>query len=445
MRLPDGQSLLQKAFVRAAALPGVSEILTVGNRDLFFKTDEEYRKLDCAAISRSYILEPHARNTAAAVAVATLQLAAQYGEEVVLLILAADHLIDDADAFGKAVARAVELASQQNRVVAFGIEPTSPETGFGYIEAEGSRVLRFVEKPSAEKALAYMESGNFFWNAGIFCFSARPMLREMALHCPTVLQAARACMAEARKSQGAGFARTDLDPELFASVPQDSIDFAVMEKCVGMAVVPCNIGWSDIGSWTALGGLLEPDGLGNRVRGDVWMHDVQNCHIQSEGRTIGLVGLRDLIVVDTPDALLVACRHNAQEVKSLYGKLQAINHETSHQHRTVHRPWGSYTVLEGGAGFKLKRIEVVPKGSLSLQMHHHRSEHWVVVSGTAEVINGDAQITLRANQSTYIPAGHKHRLTNPGIVPLVMIEVQCGEYLGEDDIVRYEDVYGRVQ
>jgi mannose-1-phosphate guanylyltransferase len=336
----------------------------------------------------------------------------------------------------------MQLAAQ-GKLVTFGIQPETPETGYGYIEADGNTVLRFVEKPSLEKAQEYVASGNHLWNSGMFCFSAGTMLREMQLHCPAILAATRTCLGQSRLIQGKSHTQVELDPETFSHVPDDSIDYAVMEKSKNVAVVPCSIGWSDIGSWSALGDLTPADVQGNRIEGEVILHDVSNCYIQSKQRIVGAVGINNLIIIDTPDAVLVADRNCVQDVKHLYARLKAQGHETHKLHTTVHRPWGTYTVLEEGKRFKIKRIVVKPAGCLSLQMHHHRSEHWIVVSGMAKVVNGDREILVNTDESTYIPAGHKHRLENPGVVDLVMIEVQSGEYLGEDDIVRFEDIYGR--
>ncbi len=443
IRLADGQSLLQKAFLRGATLPGVKEVLTVTNRELFFKTEDEFREVNKTQLPTSFILEPFGRNTSAAIAAAALHVVKAHGEDAIMLVLAADHLIEHQESFVNAVIDAAELA-QQGKIVTFGIQPDVPETGYGYIEAEGSKVLRFVEKPSLEKAQEYLESGRFLWNSGMFCFKAGTMLQAMEQHCPDILAATKACIEKSRKAEGKGFAELELDAASFAQVPDSSIDYSVMEQSSAIAVVPCNIGWSDIGSWSALGDLSAADANGNRIEGSALLHDVSNCYIQSNKRVVGAVGIDNLIIVDTPDALLVADKSRAQDVKHLYAELKAQGHDAHKHHLTVHRPWGTYTVLEEDPGFKIKRIEVKPGASLSLQMHHHRSEHWIVVSGMARVVNGDNELFVRTNESTYIPAGHKHRLENPGMLNLVMIEVQSGEYLGEDDIVRFQDTYGRV-
>ncbi|MDO9168890.1 MAG: mannose-1-phosphate guanylyltransferase/mannose-6-phosphate isomerase [Methylobacter sp.] len=443
IRLDDGQSLLQKAFLRGASLPGVEEVLIVTNRELFFKTEDEFREVNADGVATSFILEPFGRNTAPAIAAAASQVAQKYGNDAIMLVLAADHLIADQQAFQQAVLKASELAAS-GKLVTFGIQPDSPETGFGYIEADGNTVLRFVEKPSLEKAQAYLASGRFLWNSGMFCFTVGSMLQQMEQHCSQILAATKACIEQSRSAEGEGFTLLELDPDTFANVADDSIDYAVMEKSNQVAVVPCNIGWSDIGTWTALGDLIQPDADGNRIQGDALLYATRNCTIQSHDRLVGTVGVENLIIIDTPDAVLVVDKSSAQDVKHIYSELKAKGHEAHKSHRTVHRPWGIYTVLEEGNGFKIKRIEVKPGASLSLQMHHHRSEHWVVVSGVAKVINGDQEIEINTNESTYIPAGHKHRLTNPGTVPCVMIEVQSGGYVGEDDIVRFEDNYGRI-
>ncbi|MQR00802.1 mannose-1-phosphate guanylyltransferase/mannose-6-phosphate isomerase [Glaciimonas soli] len=443
IRLADGQSLLQKAFLRGATLPGVKEVLTVTNRELFFKTEDEFREVNKAQLPTSFILEPFGRNTSAAIAAAALHVVKAHGEEAIMLVLAADHLIEHQESFANAVIDAAELA-QQGKIVTFGIQPDVPETGYGYIESEGNKVLRFVEKPSLEKAQEYLESGRFLWNSGMFCFKAGTMLQAMEQHCPEILAATKACIEQSRRAEGKGFAELELDAASFAQVPDSSIDYSVMEQSSLIAVVPCNIGWSDIGSWSALGDLSAADDNGNRIDGSALLHDVSNCYIQSNKRVVGAVGIDNLIIVDTPDALLVADKSRAQDVKHLYAELKAQGHDAHKHHLTVHRPWGTYTVLEEDPGFKIKRIEVKPGASLSLQMHHHRSEHWIVVSGMARVVNGDNELFVRTNESTYIPAGHKHRLENPGMLNLVMIEVQSGEYLGEDDIVRFQDTYGRV-
>jgi mannose-1-phosphate guanylyltransferase len=424
------------------ALPGVEQVLTVTNRELFFKTEDEFREVNKTRCATSFILEPFGSNTAAAVAAAALRVAQAHGPDSVMLVLAADHLITDQAAFATAVQQAEEVA-KQGKIVTFGIRPETPETGYGYIEADGNKVVRFVEKPSMEKACEYLDSGRFLWNSGMFCFTAQAILREFKLHAPDIIAATEACLAQSRVAEASGWIQVEMDPNLFGAVREDSIDYAIMEKTAAAAVVPCAIGWSDVGSWAAVSELSRPDEKGNRIEGDALLHDVHDCYMVSHDRLIGAVGVENLIVIDTPDALLIANRDRAQDVKHVYAALKAQGHEAHRLHRTVHRPWGTYTVLEEGQSFKIKRIEVKPGASLSLQMHHHRSEHWIVVSGMAKVVNGEQELFISTNESTYIPAGHKHRLENPGVIDLVMIEVQSGEYLGEDDIVRFQDIYGR--
>jgi mannose-1-phosphate guanylyltransferase len=442
MRLSDGQSLLQKAFLRAAALPDVAEVLTVTNRELYFKTEDEYRGVN-DAVPASFILEPFGRNTAPAIAAAALYAAQAHGDDAVLLILPADHLIAKQDAFADAVATAVQLA-REGSVVTFGIKPNAPETGFGYIETEGKHgVKRFVEKPDLERAKEYVSSGRYLWNAGMFCFSAGALLNELEMHAPDVLSAVRGCVAASEVAKKADSTQIELHGDSFRKAPDISIDYALMERSSRVAVVACDIGWSDIGSWSAVSDLVPGDENGNAALGEVLYHDSSNCYIQSEGRVAAAIGVKDVIVIDTPDALLVVDRARVQDVKHVVGQLKARSHDAYKVHREVHRPWGTYTVLEEGKRFKIKRIVVKPGASLSLQMHHHRSEHWIVVSGMAKVVNGEKEFFVNTNESTYIPAGHRHRLVNPGMIELVMIEVQSGEYLGEDDIVRFQDHYGR--
>jgi mannose-1-phosphate guanylyltransferase/mannose-6-phosphate isomerase len=444
IRLADGQSLLQKAFLRGAQLPGVTEIVTVTNRELFFKTEDDFREVNFKGMPTSYILEPFGRNTAPAIATAAIQIEKTHGKEAIMLVLAADHLISDAQAFQNAVMDAVQFASE-GKLVTFGIEPTFPETGYGYIEFIGNTVLRFVEKPSIETAKEYCSTGRFLWNSGMLCFTAGTLINQMKLFCPNLFDVAQECVNKSQIAIGQGFSQIKLDAEAFSRIPSDSIDYAVMEKSDNISVIPCDIGWSDIGSWTALGNLTASDAFGNRTQGEVLLHNTHDCIIQSYDHLIAAVGINNLIIIDTADAILVADKSCTQDVKHIYSKLKESDHDAHKLHRTIYRPWGNYSVLSESKHFKIKRIEVNPGGSLSLQMHFHRSEHWIVVSGTAKVVNGENSRIVNINESTYIPAGHKHRLENPGLLNLVLIEVQSGEYVGEDDIVRFEDSYGRCQ
>jgi len=444
MKLPDGQSLLQKTFARAAALDGVSEVLTITNREYYFKSRDEYQpvKKNFPGATDTFLLEPFGRNTAAAIALGALCVAESHGKDALMLVLPADHLIENQEAFSAAVKQASDLA-QRGNLVTFGIVPTAPETGFGYIETDGHAVKRFVEKPSAEIAREYLESGAYLWNSGMFCFMAGTVLEQFSIHAPAIYQHALLTWAATRDKAQGNSPMMEIDAETFGAIPENSIDYAVMEKSDKVSVVPGNFGWSDIGSWSAICDLVPPDAAGNRVIGEAVLVDVGNTFIQSEGRMVAAIGLNNLLIIDTPDALLVADRERSQEVKKVVQQLKLMDHDSHKLHRTVARPWGTYTVLEESTNFKIKRIVVKPGASLSLQMHYHRSEHWVVVSGTASIVNDDKEILVRTNESTYIPAGHKHRLVNPGLTDLVMIEVQSGEYLGEDDIVRFDDVYGR--
>lgn len=445
IKLPDGATLLRKTLQRAAGLKDVQRILTVTNKEYYFLTRDEYEAAG-VNVEHDYLLEPAGRNTAPAVAAAALQAARQYGEDTVLLVLPADHLIGNEEVFSRSVAEAVELA-RKGWLVTFGVEPTRPETGYGYIEGgdsiEGSvahQVARFVEKPDLQTAESYIASKRFSWNSGMFCFTAGTMIAALREHAPDVLTAVERAMAESSLD----IAPVMLHADSFAQCPDISIDYAVMERASKVAVIAADFDWSDIGSWSALAELVSPDAKGNRINGETLLVDTANCYIQSDSRIVAGIGIDNLLVIDTPDALLVAHNSRAQDVKGVVKQLKLKSHATANCHRTVHRPWGTYTVLEEGSNFKIKRIEVKPGASLSLQMHHHRSEHWIVVSGMAKVVNGDRELFVNTNESTYIPAGHKHRLENPGVLDLVMIEVQSGEYLGEDDIVRFQDNYGRV-
>lgn len=439
--MQDGQSLIQKAFLRATSQLDVTEILTVTNRDHYFKTRSEYGAVNKNKTIASFILEPVGRNTAPAIAMAATYASAMYGNDTILLVLSADQLIGDNIAFSKAIAEAKILA-EKNHLVTFGVTPTRPETGYGYIECgDGYIVKRFVEKPDLETAEKYVSSGKHFWNAGIFCFKAGIFLRELELHSPQISQAVK--IAAPDDWTQATYNYVELEDDLFTEIPNISVDYAVMEKSKNVAVVACDIGWNDVGSWSAMSNLLDADINGNRLVGEIYTHDSSNCFIQSSGRIIAAVGVQNLIVIDTPDALLITDNEQAQHVKQVVSQIKKRKHVTSKENHTIFRPWGSYTVLEESAGFKIKRIEVLPKQKISLQVHQHRSEHWVVVSGKAKIQNGDKIFELLPSQSTYIQAGNKHRLQNSGDEVLVIVEVQCGEYLGEDDITRFDDHYGR--
>jgi len=444
IRLADQQSLIEKTFLRSIGLPQVTDVLTVTNHNLLFLTKDACKQaLKIAGqptIRPHYLLEPVGRNTAPAIAAAAAYIAKKFGEQHTMLVLSADHVILDQAGFVAAVQQAEQLA-QQGRIVTFGIQPDRPETGYGYIEADGTTVLQFVEKPNAKTAAEYLDSGRFLWNAGMFCATAETLLREIEQHHPALKSTIDACVMTLDMQSDTA----QLPADLFGQAEDISIDYAVMEKSTQVSVVACDLGWSDIGSWASLSELTPPDAAGNQIEANVLMQDTQDCYIRSDesNRLIATIGVKDLMIVDTPDALLIADRSRSQDVKQIVDQLKVQNSELYQLHRTVFRPWGTYTTLEEGEGFKIKRIVVKSGESLSLQMHHHRSEHWVVVSGVAKVVNGDEERLIHPNQSTYIPAGQTHRLTNPGIIDCVMIEVQVGGYLGEDDIVRFTDIYGR--
>lgn len=473
MRMGDGESLLKKTLDRALRCADGGPVLTVTGRDYYFLTRDEYAQHADADLDKlPFLLEPAGRNTAPAVVLAALHAREHVGADAVMLILPADHLIRDLDAFVADARRAHALA-QDGWLVTFGIRPTHPETGFGYIRmgqaieapppqpsgqlpphAEGAtaerpvaagasmgrQVAAFVEKPDMQTAESYVASGDYVWNSGMFCFRADALLAVAAQTCPDVLSAAEACHAQATSHESpVEFAR-----EAFLAQPDISIDYAIMERAPKVAVVPASFDWSDIGSWKAMSDLDEADGDGNRVRGQAILVESANCYIQSDTRMVAAVGVSDLVIVDTGDAVLVSHRERAQQVKLVVERLRATNHAAASVHQTVHRPWGSYTVLEDAEDCKVKRLTVKPGHVLSLQLHHRRSEHWTVVEGTAKVRVGEREFLLNRNESTYIPMDTVHRLENPTDTDIHLIEVQCGDYFGEDDIVRLEDRYGRV-
>ena len=438
LQLIDETSLLQTTVLRVCQLTDVLPPVVVVGEEHRFITRSQIDDLGIV-LNYSILLEPLGRNTAPAVCAAVEFCALTDDEETILLVLPADHLILQQEEFVRAVQQAAELASA-GAIVTFGIEPQSPETGYGYIErGAGNSVLSFKEKPDLATAMAYVASGNYFWNSGMFAFSIKTFREEMALHAPEILSA----MAEAvgHGTRDGKFYR--LDRNAMAASPSDSIDYALMEKTDKAAVVAANLDWSDIGSWKALWDVSSKDKEGNVSTGDVILEDTKNCLVRSESKLVATVGLEDTLVVETADAVLVAPLSRSQDVKKIVTRLQKKQRDEFRFHRTVFRPWGSYTVLEQQPRYQIKRITVDPGEKLSLQMHHHRHEHWVIVTGTARITNGDQTFLLHENQSTYIPAGVQHRLENPGVIKLELIEVQNGSYLGEDDIVRFDDDYGR--
>ena len=440
LALAGEDTMLQATWQRVAELASAAP-LVVANEDHRFMVAEQLRELGCTPAA--IVLEPVGRNTAPAIAVAALQATAD-GTDPLLLVLPSDHVIADAAGFRAAVAAATP-AAQNGKLVTFGIVPTAAETGYGYIQAVAGgdapvrAVARFVEKPDAATAAQYLASGQYFWNSGMFLFQASRYLAELERHAPAMLAACRKAFAAAARD--ADFVR--LDKAAFAACPSDSIDYAVMEKTADAAVLPIDVGWNDVGSWSALWEVAQQDGDGNAHHGDVIALDCRDTLAWGDRRLVAMIGLRDIVVVDSDDALLVAHKDHVQDVKEVAARLKAECRSESNLHRKVYRPWGAYDSIDMGERFQVKRITVNPGAALSLQMHHHRAEHWIVVSGTAEVTRGEETLLLSENQSTYIPLGVTHRLRNPGKVPLELIEVQSGSYLGEDDIVRFEDVYGR--
>jgi mannose-1-phosphate guanylyltransferase/mannose-6-phosphate isomerase len=439
--LAGEDTMLQATWKRIAPVASAAPIV-VANEEHRFLVAEQLRQI--GAPTPAILLEPIGRNTAPAIAAAALQATAE-GEDPLLLVLPSDHVVRDVEAFRAAVRRAA-AAAEGGALVTFGIHPDAPETGFGYIQSDADRsaedgvfkVLRFVEKPDIDTARAYLAEGGYSWNSGMFLFRASRFLQELERFRPDILVAVRAAFATARHD--GDFVR--LDHQAFAACPSESIDYAVMEKTDAAMVLPVDIGWNDVGSWSALWDVAERDPDGNAHLGDVIAVDTRNSYAYAR-RLVALVGVDDLVVVETDDAVLVARKDKVQEVKQVVARLKEAQRSQAALHREVHRPWGSYDSIDVGDGFQVKRIKVKPGAQLSLQSHTRRAEHWIVVRGTARVTRNNDVFELHANQSTYIPIGAKHRLENPGKDMLELIEVQSGDYLGEDDIVRYEDVYGR--
>ncbi|TGD74191.1 mannose-1-phosphate guanylyltransferase/mannose-6-phosphate isomerase [Mangrovimicrobium sediminis] len=433
-------SMLQETLARTRNLQATAPVV-VCNEEHRFMVAEQLRELhiDPGAL----ILEPQGRNTAPAVALAALH-AVQADPEAILLVLPADHVIVDVASFVEAVGKALP-AAQGGRLMTFGVVPSSPETGYGYIKCgdalgEGLYELeRFVEKPDAETATGYLASGDYLWNSGMFLIGAAAYLEELGAHAPGILAACRAAMEQARADMD--FVRPEAGA--FAGCPSDSIDYAVMEHTARGGVVSLDCGWSDVGAWSALWEVAQRDGQGNAVRGDVVLDNCSDSYFYSDSRLVAATGVEDIVVVETADAVLVASRDRVQDVKNIVKALKTGDRPEVSLHQKVYRPWGSYESLVSAGRFQVKRIVVNPGAALSLQMHHHRAEHWIVVHGTAEVTCDEKVFMLGEDESTYIPLGHRHRLANPGKIPLELIEVQSGTYLGEDDIVRFDDVYGR--
>lgn len=452
--LTGKESLFQLAAQRLVGLGSATEPAAapyiVCNEEHRFLAQEQLREIGIDGAT--YLLESVGRNTAPALTLAALAVL-DTGQDPVLVVISADQTITDVGAFQAAMQQAIAAASLGD-IVILGITPDQPETGYGYIKTESVipapndipaplSVQTFVEKPNLETAKQYLQEGGYYWNAGMFVLRASVWLQALTTFRPAIASASQA--AWAAKTQDGMFVRPGKD--LFASVPSESVDYAVLEHCPGSSyaikMVPLDAGWSDLGSWDAVWSVLPKDANGNAHLGDVITADSHNCLVQATSRLVSLVGVSNLVVVETPDAILVADKSRSQDVKHIVNALVKQKREEHNLHRKVHRPWGWYDSIDEGGRFKVKRIQVKPKASLSLQKHHHRAEHWIVVSGTAEITNGDKVILLTENQSTYIPLGQVHRLANPGTIPLEIIEVQSGSYLGEDDIVRFEDTYGR--
>lgn len=432
-------TLLQATALRLAGT-AYDDPIVICNEEHRFLVAEQLRAIN---ITPTIILEPIGKNTAPAIALATLYLKKLGKENVPVLVLPADHLIKDQDALNASIQNAMDLV-QQNKLVTFGIVPTHAETGYGYIKVgepilQGYHISEFVEKPNQVTAQRYIDSQQYLWNGGIFAFSSQQYLNELTKFAPDIIQS---CQSAIDKSQ------TDLDfiridKASFENCPSDSIDYAVMEKTTNGAIVPLNAGWNDIGSWSSLWDIQHKDDDGNVIFGDVIIHQSTNNYCHSENRLVALLGVENLIVVETKDAILIANKDNAQDIKKIAETLKQNNRQEYHSHREMYRPWGKYDSIDYADRYQVKRITVNPKQKLSVQMHHHRSEHWVVVKGTAKIYKGNESFLLTENESVYIPLGEIHALENPGILPLELIEVQSGSYLGEDDIVRFTDMYGR--
>ncbi len=436
--LVHAERTLMQATAERLRNCGAEAPIVVCNHEHRFMVAEQLREIDLPAAS--IVLEPVGRNTAPAIAVAALE-AVSDGEDPLLLVSPADHVVDEDEAFAAALQAAMPAARDGN-LVTFGVVPTRPETGYGYIRASGagaSPVASFVEKPDAATAEQYLASGDYYWNSGVFLFRASSYLQELERHAPEILSACR--KAHTAIMRDLDFLR--LDEATFADSPSDSIDYAVMEKTEHAYVVPLKAGWSDIGAWDSLWSIVDKDDRGNATRGDVVLLDSENCYVHAQHRLVTAVGVRDHVIVETADAVLVVPKSGAQAVKRLVERLNAEERDEVATHKRVYRPWGYYESIDVGERFQAKRIAVNPQCSLSLQMHHHRAEHWIVVRGTARITRGDDEFLLAENESTYIPIATRHRLENPGTIPLEIIEVQSGSYLGEDDIVRFEDKYGR--
>ena len=435
-------TMLQATIQRLDGLEHATPRL-ICNENHRFLAAEQLRQLGLE--EANIILEPVGRNTAPAIALAALQALSEQTDPI-MLVLAADHLIQDVNAFHQSIAKALVLA-ESGKLVTFAITPTHPETGYGYLQMGapagegGFEVSRFVEKPDLATAQDYLAQGSYFWNSGMFMFRASRYIEELEHFQPTIVSVCREALAKG--AQDMHFTR--VDSAIFSSSPDDSIDYAVMEKTSDAVMVPLNAGWSDIGSWSAIWDSGEKNEQGNLFKGDVLSENTSGSYVHATHRLVTTVGVENLIIVETKDAVLVAHKDHVQDVKKIVDQLKGCKRHEHTNHREVYRPWGVYDSIDNGERYQVKRITVKPGEKLSVQMHHHRAEHWIVVSGTARVTNGEKTYLVTENQSTYIPIGQIHALENPGMIPLELIEVQSGSYLGEDDIVRFEDIYGRLK
>ena len=449
----DPYSLIQKTYQRAVNIPNVKKILTVTNTEYYYQTKKELNDLTCSTQSEfSFILEPLSRNTAAAIIFSALLTKKMINSEAILLILPADHIILNQNKFNICVEKAYQLA-KKGVLTTFGIIPHKAETAYGYIEYEQTnqlnsdlKVLNFYEKPLYQEAQSFIEQGNYLWNSGIFCFSVKSFLQAVKQYTPDLYAKALNCWKLTDKKYSTFEDKIKLDKQSFSKLENISIDYALMEKAKNIGVISANFGWSDVGSWDALNTLLEPTINGNRIVGNACLQETHNTTIYSQnspGRVIAVLGVKNLMIVDTSDALLICKHSHVQKVKQIVEELKINGDESYRYHQTVYRPWGHYTILDQGPNYKLKRLIVHSGASLSLQMHQYRSEYWVVVAGIATVENNDKKILLKEKESTFIALGDKHCLSNFSDKDLVLIELQIGSYLGEDDIIRFKDKYDR--
>jgi mannose-1-phosphate guanylyltransferase/mannose-6-phosphate isomerase len=441
--LVGDNTMLQETMLRLNGLDNLADSIIISNADHRFLVADQCQQIDIK--NPTILLEPVGRNTAPAIAAAALQ-SIKESDDPILLVLSADHVIQDVEAFHKAINIATKQA-QNGKLATFGIVPTDANTGYGYIKLskdnnDGAyKVVEFVEKPNLQTAQAYLEQGNYLWNSGMFMFQANTLIDELTAHSPDIVKSVRESIDKA--TQDLDFIR--LEKQAFESSPNDSIDYALMEKSDNVVVVPLNAQWNDIGSWSALHDIGVKDDNGNVVIGDVFSEETINSYIHANHHMIATIGVQDLIIIDTPNATLISTKDKAQDVKKIVEQLQQQDREEQFCHRKVYRPWGWYDSIETGKHFQVKRLHINPNAKLSLQMHYKRAEHWVVVSGIATAINGENTLTLIEGESTYIPIGVTHALENKTSEPLEIIEVQSGTYLGEDDIVRFEDIYGRIE